>query len=236
MKTVTKVLTGMVVVASLAATSALAANGDSSNQQFQRRSGRNSEQRAAIQQSVEEGNYSKWHELITKDGRQPKIAEVINAENFGKLKEMHEARKNGDMDSVKKIAEELGIKPFHRNGKHHRRKKGHRMSQEVRTALDAAIESGDYEAFKSVHEKNGMKGRILEKITAENFAKFGEMHKAIRSGDREAARKIAEELGFNRFGGRRGMERCDHEKGDPVEFGRSRRERGEGRQEGQQKL
>ena len=64
------------------------------------------------------------------------------------------------------------------------------MHQNIQTALDA----NDYEAFLAAHGE--MADTITEKITKENFADFVKMHELRKSGDTQAARALAEELGL----------------------------------------
>lgn len=54
--------------------------------------------------------------------------------------------------------------------------------------METAIEAGDYEAWKALQPENSP---MLETITAENFARFAEMHRLL-----EEAGAIAEELGL----------------------------------------
>lgn len=60
--------------------------------------------------------------------------------------------------------------------------------QQNREAVQAAVESGDYNAFAEVAPDF-----LLEKINADNFARFQEMHNHL-----EQARAIGEELGLER--------------------------------------
>lgn len=60
-----------------------------------------------------------------------------------------------------------------------------------RAAVEAAITAGDYAAWKAEVEKFDSESPLLEKITADNFAKFAEMHSY-----REKAQAIEKELGI----------------------------------------
>jgi len=64
---------------------------------------------------------------------------------------------------------------------------------ETRQAIEAAIESGDYDAWLAA--MNSVP-RITDFITEDNFASFVELHEAREEGDFETARAIAEELGI----------------------------------------
>jgi len=68
---------------------------------------------------------------------------------------------------------------------------------EIHNQVMDALESGDYNQWKTVMEENNLPMRGLnEKITEENFSKFQELHNAMISGDYEAANKIRQELGL----------------------------------------
>src|SRR3989338_11147004 len=62
---------------------------------------------------------------------------------------------------------------------------------EMREQMQAALESGDYAAWL---EAVGKDSPLAEKITAENFAKFAEMHQAMEDGDTERAAALRDEL------------------------------------------
>ena len=62
---------------------------------------------------------------------------------------------------------------------------------EMREQMQAALESGDYAAWL---EAVGKDSPLAEKITAENFAKFAEMHQAMEDGNTERAAALRDEL------------------------------------------
>jgi hypothetical protein len=71
-----------------------------------------------------------------------------------------------------------------------------------RTAVETAMTAGDYSAWKALMEnKNGRGLEMLDKITADNFAKFVEMHNLMKAGDKDGAKAIADELGLPGFMG-----------------------------------
>lgn len=63
-----------------------------------------------------------------------------------------------------------------------------RPMQQNKEEVQAAIASGDYNAFAEVAPE-----QMLEQITAENFSRFVEMHEHL-----EAAKAIADELGLKK--------------------------------------
>jgi len=80
--------------------------------------------------------------------------------------------------------------------------KGPNYTPERHTAMEAAFESGNYNAWKEL--MNG-KGRVTQVINESNFAKFAEAHKLAESGDLAGANAIRTELGLNQGGKGHGM-------------------------------
>lgn len=151
------------------------------------------ENQEAIEAAIESGNYLAWKELIPEES---KIGEVITEENFSLLQELHEARQSGDTDRVQEIREELEFP-----SKGERGEGGMRNNEEVQ----AAIVAEDYDAFVEALPEDAP---ILQKITAENFSKFVELHEL-----QEKAKLLREELGLEGGHGKdphtrsRGMQR-----------------------------
>ncbi len=81
------------------------------------------------------------------------------------------------------------------DGKHRGdQKRPPRLTREQREALKKAIADKDYEAWAKI-----LKDRpIAEKINAGNFDKFVEALTLAKNGDKEAAKKIFDELGLKR--------------------------------------
>ena len=69
-------------------------------------------------------------------------------------------------------------------------------------AIQAALESGDYQTWKDLVDS---RPRITDIITADNFDQFVQMHNYMQEGDFEAAEDIRDELGLDHFGPMRGM-------------------------------
>lgn len=70
---------------------------------------------------------------------------------------------------------------------------GHKNNNEHRAEIDTAISSGDYQTFKLLIGDNN---KMFEKITAENFDQFVQMHNLMKEGNYTEAKVIAEELGL----------------------------------------
>jgi len=85
----------------------------------------------------------------------------------------------------------------------------HSQMQEKRAEIETAMQQG-YQAWKEVAEKSPRGERLADVITEENFDRFVEMHNLMKSGEHDAAKEIAKELGIEgagmcgkgKFGGR----------------------------------
>lgn len=71
--------------------------------------------------------------------------------------------------------------------------KGPNYSTERHTAMEKAFETKDYTAWKNLMQN---KGRVMQIINKDNFAKFAEAHELAEKGDLEGAKKIRQELGL----------------------------------------
>jgi len=67
------------------------------------------EQMEAVEQALEAGDYDAWKAAIEGFERTPKIMENITEENFDVFVELYKARQEGDFETAKELAEELGI-------------------------------------------------------------------------------------------------------------------------------
>ncbi len=76
--------------------------------------------------------------------------------------------------------------------------------EEHRTEMQAVIEGGDYDAWLEAMSDKPHAEKLTEQITAENFSSFVEMHQLMRAGDKEGAEAIAEEMGLERLGPKKG--------------------------------
>jgi len=70
---------------------------------------------------------------------------------------------------------------------------GPNYTEERHTAMLAAFENNDYQAWS---ELMAGKGRVTQVVTAENFARFAEAHRLAAAGDVEGAKLIRTELGL----------------------------------------
>ncbi|MFA7169374.1 MAG: hypothetical protein WC178_00800 [Candidatus Paceibacterota bacterium] len=144
--------------------------------------------------AVESGDYASWKAAVETCGN-TKILENVTEENFARFAEAFKLRESGDLDGSKAIMEELGINPV--MGENQRGERGEMKMQDKdnHEAVDEAIESGDYETWKSLMDERGG-GKILEIVNADNFSQFAEA-KILQSEDKmEEAKAILDELGF----------------------------------------
>jgi len=67
------------------------------------------EARIAMRDALSQEDYEAWREAIDALPRTPRIAEVIDEDNFDTLVDMHEAKENGDFETARELANELGL-------------------------------------------------------------------------------------------------------------------------------
>ena len=88
-------------------------------------------------------------------------------------------------------------------------KHGPNYTEERHNEMTKIFENNDYNAWKtqmeeSMKNRGGRKGRVLEVVNKDNFAKFSEAHKLGIAGDKEGADKIRAELGLRTSDGKGG--------------------------------
>ena len=127
----------------------------------------------------------------------------LSDDQISAFEEARELRKDGDRDAARDVLVEAGVdEDTLRDVKEAMRE--HR--QETREAITAAVEDNDYEAFQEAIDGSPIADIVT---TEDDFEKFVEAHELREDGEREEAREILEELGFEgkkRFGhgGQRG--------------------------------
>lgn len=175
--------------------SAYAADGDTTATQIQ-------ENREAIHQALEDGDYETWKSLIDEkhDAMDEKHEEMTSEETFTTLQEAQELRESGDIEGARELLEEAGIdKP----GKGMHGKKGMRggkglmnggmvMNEENREAVTTAIENNDYDSWKAALEEAA--NDLLEEATEDRFNTLVEIHEAVENGDHETAKELHDSL------------------------------------------
>ena len=98
-------------------------------------------------------------------------------------------------------------------------KQGPSYSPERHSAIEEAMESNNYKAWKEL--MNG-KGRITQVVNVDNFARFAEAHKLVEEGNLEKAKVIRVELGLGLKNGS-GRDQGQRENGQKKEFRRGQR-------------
>ncbi len=83
-------------------------------------------------------------------------------------------------------------------------KKGPNFSEERHAIMEKAFNENNYNAWKAEMDKNSRKGRVMEVVNEENFAKFAEARKLGQAGDKAGADAIRAELGLRTSDGKRG--------------------------------
>jgi len=68
-----------------------------------------------MDEAMEQG-YDAWAEAIKDSPGSERLLDVINKDNFDTFVEMHKARQDGDYETAKELAEELGIGGFGKMG------------------------------------------------------------------------------------------------------------------------
>ena len=80
--------------------------------------------RAEMEAIMESGDYEAWKEHVAEMPRASMMAEQITEENFDTFVEMHNARVNGDHETAKELASELGIEKGRKGFGHGRGMRG----------------------------------------------------------------------------------------------------------------
>ncbi len=62
-----------------------------------------------LREALNSGDYDAWMAAVDSGERTPKMGEMITEENFNTFVELHEAKENGDFETMKTLKEELGI-------------------------------------------------------------------------------------------------------------------------------
>jgi hypothetical protein len=84
------------------------------------------------------------------------------------------------------------------------------FSQDRYDAMQDAFLNDDYDAWKKLmsDQMGARKNWMLTKITSDNFPKFAEMHRLMKEGKIDEARKIRAELGLPERGQRTSKRGC----------------------------
>ena len=69
-----------------------------------------------MENAFENNDYNTWYELMTQDGRHPRVLDVITEENFKEFAQIHELKENGDFEKAQELKEGLGLGMRNHNG------------------------------------------------------------------------------------------------------------------------
>ena len=152
--------------------------------------GLNQEQRDAMGEAIEDGDYSKWKSM--KEIR-TRISDVVTEENFFQFSEIRNLIKEGKFREANVLRENLGLPERHEIEKfsHERFERGHGYMSEG----SKLIEDGNYEEWKNVVGNT----KISEVVqTEEDFQKLLEAHSLMKEGKYTEAKDVHRELGFTK--------------------------------------
>ena len=114
------------------------------------------ERHELMEAAFETGDYDAWYELMTADGRNPRVVEVVTAENFALFAEAHEAAEDGNPELAAQIRTELGLNNGvgPRDGTGYKGEMGQRMGQ--------GNGQGLHGAGQGMNNKGAMQGNGLQ--------------------------------------------------------------------------
>lgn len=69
----------------------------------------NEERHILMENAFDALDYDSWHDLMTEDGRHPRVAAVVTESNFETFVKAHEAGVNGDYETAFTLRSELGL-------------------------------------------------------------------------------------------------------------------------------
>ena len=145
---------------------------------------------------MEEGNYEAFKAFTPFKEEMIERHNSITEEQFNKMVEAYNLRKDGKFLEAREIMEELGFDNMH---KRHGKRGGNMMNAEHRQEMEEIMENEDFEAFKALTPQNKEMAERHNNITEEQFNKMVEAHNLREDGDFTGAREIMEELGFGRM-------------------------------------
>ena len=67
--------------------------------------------RQQIEDALDNADFDAWQEAVGSDDHPCKMSEAITEENFDTFVKLHQAREDRDIETAKKLAEDLGMNP-----------------------------------------------------------------------------------------------------------------------------
>ncbi len=160
-------LAGSTVLGTAGSVSAFRGEGEMRNFQM------DSEVRESIMQAMEDRDYATWVQIHEDAGLQGPFSEITE-EKFNKLVEMHEAHQNGDMETAKEIAEELGMQ---------KEMCGKRGGQNQERGVREGFGLNQFETFEEWQNAMEEKGftEVLENVTEDDFNTMKNLHDQMKT-------------------------------------------------------
>ena len=152
----------------------------------------------AVRAAIESKDYTAWKIAIATDPNGTnQLAKIDTQDKFDQLIQAHEYMKTNEPDKAKAIFDTLGIQLPGRGMGRHGGKMGDPVQQSDRKAEQDALDSGDYNAWKTATATTPNGDQILAKVdTQEKFTQLSEAHKAVKTAH-EAQQKVQTELGLD---------------------------------------
>ena len=69
----------------------------------------NGERHELMENAFDTLDYDTWYNLMTEDGRHPRVVDVVTESNFETFVQAHEAGKSGDLETASTLRAELGL-------------------------------------------------------------------------------------------------------------------------------
>lgn len=114
----------------------------------------------------------------------------LNDEQVAAFEQARELRKGGDRAAAREVIVDAGVDMEILRAV---KKAMHEHRHERRAAISEAVENNDFDAFTEAV----VGSPIADIVTSESdFERFSEAYELRKDGDREAAREIMEDLGF----------------------------------------
>ncbi len=73
----------------------------------------NEERHELMENAFDTLDYNAWYELMTEDGRHPRVVDVVTESNFETFVQVHDAGKSGDLETASALRAELGLNNGH---------------------------------------------------------------------------------------------------------------------------
>ncbi len=200
---------GLMIVNAQSATTASAATSQNTN--YNRSADRDQfkSQIDAVKTAIENKDYTAWKSAIaTAPNGTDQLAKIDTQAKFDQLVQAHEYLKANEPDKAKAIIDTLGIQLPGKNLGGLRGKMGDLKQNPNAKAVRDALDSGDYEAWKTAIASTPKGSEILAKVdTQEKFTQLSDAHKALRAAH-ETKQKVQTDLGLDGLMGKgKGMKK-----------------------------